>query len=151
VLLQIAIGSAMLILTVIIHSAFTIIAVSAFGGGRLERLRRRMTRTAAIAALVLLMFVATLIHASAWAATYVVVDAIQSFEEALYFSMVTFTTLGYGDITLAESWRLLTAFEAANGCIIFGWTTAIVVAVINAFINQRYADPTCEQIDSADR
>ena len=136
-LLQIAIGSALLLLTVIIHSAFTLIAISAFGDGRLERMNRRWMRTTAVAALVLMMFFATLIHASAWAATYVVVDAIQGFEEALYFSMVTFTTLGYGDITLAESWRLLAAFEAANGSIMFGWTTAIVVAVIHSFFNQR--------------
>ena len=136
-LLQIAIGSALLLLTVTIHSAFTLIAISAFGDGRLERMNRRWMRTAAVAALVLMMFFATLLHASAWAATYVVVDAIQGFEEALYFSMVTFTTLGYGDITLAESWRLLAAFEAANGSIMFGWTTAIVVAVIHSFFNQR--------------
>ena len=136
-LLQIAIGSALLLLTVIIHSAFTLIAISAFGDGRLERMNRRWMRTTAVAALVLMMFFATLIHASAWAATYVVVDAIQGFEEALYFSMVTFTTLGYGDITLTEHWRLLAAFEAANGSIMFGWTTAIVVAVIHSFFNQR--------------
>ena len=136
-LLQIAIGSALLMLTVIIHSAFTLIAVSALGDGRLERMNRRWMRTAAIAALVLMMFFATLLHASAWAATYMVVGAIQDFEEALYFSMVTFSTLGYGDITLTESWRLLAAFEAANGCIMFGWTTALVVAVIHSFFNQR--------------
>jgi len=137
VILQIAIGSALLMLTVIVHSVFTLMAVSAFGGGRLERMTRRWMRTASVAVLVLMMFFATLLHASAWAATYVVVDAIQGFEEALYFSMVTFTTLGYGDITLAESWRLLAAFEAANGCIMFGWTTAIVVAVIHSFFNQK--------------
>ena len=136
-LLQIAIGSALLLLTVIIHSAFTLIVVSAFGDGRLERMNRPWMRTTAVAALVLMLFFATLLHASAWAATYVVVDAIQGFEEALYFSMVTFTTLGYGDITLAESWRLLASFEAANGCIMFGWTTALVVAVIHSFFNQR--------------
>ena len=137
VLLQVAIGSALLILTVIIHSAFTLVAVKAFGGGRLERMNRSWMRTTAVAALVLLMFFATIIHASIWATSYLAVGAIQSFEEALYFSMVTFTTLGYGDITLAESWRLLAAFEAANGCIMFGWTTALVVAVIHSFFNQR--------------
>ena len=136
-LLQIAIGSALLLLTVIIHSAFTLIAISAFGDGRLERMNRRWMRTTAVAALVLMMFFATLLHASTWAAAYLVVDAIQGFEEALYFSMVTFTTLGYGDITLGDHWRLLAAFEAANGCIMFGWTTAIVVAVIHSFFNQR--------------
>jgi hypothetical protein len=45
--------------------------------------------------------------------------------------MVTFTTLGYGDVTLGESWRLLGSFEAANGTIMFGWTTALIVAVVH--------------------
>ena len=53
-------------------------------------------------------------------------------EDALYFSMVTFTTVGYGDVILDERWRLLAAFEAANGIIIFGLTTAVVVAVVQS-------------------
>jgi len=43
----------------------------------------------------------------------------------------TFTTLGYGDLTPNESWRLLASFEAANGIIIFGWTTALIVAFVH--------------------
>jgi hypothetical protein len=45
--------------------------------------------------------------------------------------MVTFTTLGYGDVVLDQQWRLLASFEAANGIIMFGWTTAIVMAVVH--------------------
>ena len=43
---------------------------------------------------------------------------------------VTFTTLGYGDIVLPDRWRLLSSFEAANGIIMFGWTTAVVMYVV---------------------
>ena len=39
--------------------------------------------------------------------------------------------LGYGEIVLDERWRLLASFEAANGIIMFGWTTAVVVAVVH--------------------
>jgi hypothetical protein len=46
--------------------------------------------------------------------------------------MVTFTTLGYGDIVLDERWRLLASFEAATGIIMFGWTTAIVLAAVQS-------------------
>jgi hypothetical protein len=130
-----AIGSALLIFTVLIHCAFTIAAVSMFAGGRI--LHRHRERFTALVTLVLMMFVASLIEASAWAITYVVIDAIPNLEKALYFSMVTFTTLGYGDITLTESWRLLAAFEAANGSIMFGWTTALVVALLHSFFTQR--------------
>ena len=62
--------------------------------------------------------------------TFLLINAIEGFEQALYFSMVTFTTLGYGDVLLEDHWRLLGSFEAANGIIMFGWTTAIVIAVL---------------------
>jgi voltage-gated potassium channel Kch len=55
---------------------------------------------------------------------------VPGFERALYFSIVTYTTLGYGDIVLDENWRLLSSFQAANGIIIFGWTTAVIIVAI---------------------
>ena len=76
------------------------------------------------------MFLASLLEAVIWAISYLVLDAIQTVEEALYFSIVTFTTLGFGDITLSESWRLLASLQAANGIIIFGWSTAITMAAV---------------------
>ena len=55
---------------------------------------------------------------------------LPSFEAALYFSFVTFTTLGYGDITLSEGWRLLSGIQALNGILLVGWTTAYLFAVV---------------------
>ena len=55
---------------------------------------------------------------------------LQTFEGALYFSFVTFTTLGYGDITLGEGWRLLSGIEALNGLLLVGWTTALLFAIV---------------------
>ena len=62
-----------------------------------------------------------------------------SFEETVYFSFVTFTTLGYGDVTLHEEWRILGAFQAANGILMFGWTTALIVAVVQRVFVRRGA------------
>ena len=53
-------------------------------------------------------------------------DAI---EPALYFSTSTFTTVGFGDLVLAEDWRMLAAAESANGFLLIGWSTAFLVAV----------------------
>jgi hypothetical protein len=55
---------------------------------------------------------------------------LPSFEAALYFSFVTFTTLGYGDMTLSEGWRLLSGIQALNGILLVGWTTAYLFAVV---------------------
>lgn len=70
------------------------------------------------------------VEIAVWAGVYLLVGAVEKLEAALYFSLVTFTTLGYGDVLLDERWRLMAAFEAANGIIIFGMTTAVVVAVV---------------------
>ena len=83
-----------------------------------------------VAFIVLIMFLTTLVESSIWAFVYNWVDAIPDFKSSLYFSIVTFTTLGYGDIILNQSWRLLSSLEAALGIIIFGWTTAIVISVV---------------------
>jgi hypothetical protein len=68
-----------------------------------------------------------------WASAYRLLPGndLDSFEKAAYFSMVTFTTLGYGDITLADhQWRLLSGIEALNGILLVGWTTAFLFLVV---------------------
>jgi hypothetical protein len=83
-----------------------------------------------VSALVLLMSLAACLESVLWASLYVMADALPDLGTAFYFSLVTFTTLGYGDITLEPGWRVLGAIEAANGTIMFGWTTALIVAFV---------------------
>ena len=88
------------------------------------------TRVLRLSFIVICMFIVSLIEVAAWAATYLSIDAIVGLEKAVYFSMVTYTTLGYGDVLLDENWRVLASYQAANGIIMFGWTTAIVIYAI---------------------
>jgi voltage-gated potassium channel Kch len=121
----------MIILTTVIQGGFTVAAV--------EMLRRRISRKVAksnlhttlmLSYFVLWLFLATILEVWAWAVLYLMIDVTQSVEEAAYFSTVTFTTLGYGDITLDEQWRLLSSFEGANGLLMFGWSTALIFAAV---------------------
>lgn len=64
-----------------------------------------------------------------YAVLYRFLGESRSFEEALYFSTVTFASLGYGDIVLTSKWRLISAIEAANGVILFAWSTAFLLNV----------------------
>ena len=54
----------------------------------------------------------------------------RTFEEAVYFSFVTFTTVGFGDVVLTPGVRLLSGIEALNGIILVGWSTALLFAVV---------------------
>jgi hypothetical protein len=141
VLQQIAYGSTLLLITTAIHAICTgwVIAVLRTNRAKEWGDRSPTTRVVLISLVVLLMFFAALLEASIWAAVYLKVGAIPDLETALYFSTVTFTTLGYGDLTLDTSWRLLSAFQAANGTIMFGWTTAIVMAAIQRMVVRREA------------
>jgi voltage-gated potassium channel Kch len=95
-----------------------------------SRLHKKLMHLYSVAGVVLLMFLVSIIEVLVWSTTYLWLGALEGLEEATYFSMVTFTTLGYGEIVLDEQWRLLASFEAANGIIMFGWTTAIVLATV---------------------
>lgn len=66
-----------------------------------------------------------------YAFAYVAVGAAADFETALYYSTVTFASLGQGDVVLTREWRLFGAIEAANGVILFAWSTAFLLAVMS--------------------
>ena len=77
------------------------------------------------------------IEAWLWAAVYISVGEFDQLAKALYFSVVTSTTLGYGDVTLSESWQLLATFEAMGGLILFGASTAFMLAVMRKLFEDR--------------
>ena len=65
-----------------------------------------------------------------WAALYRLLGEFARFEEALYFSGVAFTSLGYGDVTLSPDSRLLAPVEAANGLLMVGISTALFASIV---------------------
>ncbi|MGI9483086.1 MAG: ion channel [Hyphomicrobiales bacterium] len=65
-----------------------------------------------------------------WALVLMATGAVEGLEPAVYFSLVSFTTLGFGDIILGKEWRLLSALIGANGFLLFGWSTAYMVEAI---------------------
>lgn len=55
---------------------------------------------------------------------YLGLGAISGLEDALYFSTISYSTVGYSDIHIAHQWRLLGAFESILGMVLIGWSTA---------------------------
>lgn len=129
---NIAIGCGLVVVTVFIHAAAMATALRwlTWALRRGTYARSHVRRAMHVAAVALVMFLAALAESGIWAITYLLVGALSGIEDALYFSTVTYTTLGFGDIVLDDRWRLLSAFEAANGIIMFGWSTALIFAAV---------------------
>ena len=66
-----------------------------------------------------------------WALVYRVTNELPTLETALYFSLVTYTTIGFGDVVLGPGWRVLSGIEGLTGMVLVGWSTAFVFAVVN--------------------
>ena len=142
-LLNIVLAAFLLMVTLVIHLLGMIFVMHLLRneGGVLRKWLRQV-RGYVIGEIVLVMFIASILEVLLWAVAYMALGEIDSLEPAFYFSMVTFTTLGYGDIVLDERWRLLASFEAATGIIMFGWTTAIVLAAVQStYFGKKFGKP----------
>lgn len=64
-----------------------------------------------------------------YAALFRALGEFTTFEQALYFSTTSFSTLGYGDLTLSAPWRVLGAIEGVNGLVLIAWSTAFLMSV----------------------
>ncbi|WP_170439151.1 ion channel [Ruegeria arenilitoris] len=95
--------------------------------------------TAGPIALALAVIVAThTIQVWIWAIVWVMGDVLPDWNSALYFSLVTFTTLGYGDIVLGEGLRVFGAFASVTGLLAFGLSTAFMVALMTRVFQERF-------------
>ena len=65
-----------------------------------------------------------------WSLGYAIVDAAPSGTDLVYFAFVNYTTLGYGDVTPLQRWNLLGPMTAMNGVLLFGWSTAVIFAIL---------------------
>lgn len=65
-----------------------------------------------------------------WATALFIIGIFVQFEASVYFALVAFTTLGFGDLLLPKDWRLLGGICAANGLLMIGLLTAILVETL---------------------
>jgi Ion channel len=86
------------------------------------------------------VFVAHLIEIALWATLFVMCGEFRSFELAYYHSAVNYTTLGYGDLIMSPSWKLLGPLEAADGALMFGVSTAMIFAIAQRLMRAKFSD-----------
>ena len=121
----------MVALTVIIHFAGLLILMWLLRarGHRFRAHESAVGQGAAIVFVVLGLVAIHTVEIWSYAVIYYALEALPDFEQALYFSTTSFTTIGYGDVVLDRKWRLFGAIEGANGLLLFGWSTAFLFSV----------------------
>lgn len=131
--MQLVIASLMVAVSVIMHLVGLGLLVALMRGHhrRFGHHPKRLPQLIAILGAAFGLFALHTLEIWAYAVLYLQLGALPDFDDALYFSTTTYTTLGYGDIVLPRTWRLVGAIESANGIILLGWSTAFFVSVIN--------------------
>ncbi|WDF72980.1 potassium channel family protein [Novosphingobium sp. KACC 22771] len=127
--LQFAVSSVMVVLCVIVHGfglfGLTRALRSEANAERLRHIRPLSPRGAAFTLSIVMAIIALHgVEIWAFALVYFAVGAVQGLEPSLYFSTISYSTVGYSDIHITSQWRLIGAFESILGMLLLGWSTS---------------------------
>lgn len=128
--LQFVISTLLVLLCAVTHG-LTLFSLNRVmrGEAALERIRhiRPLSPRSAVFTLSIVLTMFALHGQKIWilAFTYWGLGAVQDLESALYFSTISYSTVGYNDIHILAEWRLLGAFESILGIFLLGWSTAL--------------------------
>lgn len=133
ILTQLAISAALVLLMTLIHG-IGLIAIARFLDLKKNRLEKRSLDYGSLllmGAVGMSVFALHTLEIWVFAGFYLLVGAISSFEEALYYSASAYATLGRPADYFPVDWRLIGALEALVGFVLIGWSTAFVVNTMN--------------------
>jgi len=132
---QLLVGAGMIALCVIIHGVGLFTLQRMMRSERAEERIRKMEPLSIHGTLFTLMvvFAIVLVHfVEIWlfAFLYDYLGAQPTFQDALFFSTISYSTVGYNEASIAHDWRLLGALESILGVILLGWSTAFFVRLL---------------------
>lgn len=136
VIMQIFSGSILLLLCLSIHISILLAAIAL-----LRHIRVRYTNLAPMRKWVLVFGIAlcavigtNTIEVWVFAIAILALGALPTIADAIYFALTTYTTLGYGDLVLANGYRIFGAFGSVSGLLAFGLSTAFLVNLFSRVV-----------------
>ncbi len=134
VLTELAFAFGIMGLCVVIHSA-TLVNFSAWLITKRPEIGQRHAMLRYSVVLILSFFVLIVLHLAEtgiWGGFYYWRGLFPDFETSLYFSLGSYTTIGYGDVVLPQRWRMLGGIEGLSGVLLCGLSAAFVFALVNS-------------------
>jgi hypothetical protein len=104
--------------------------------------RQSLRLVGVMIATVSVLMAAHIAEVAVWALAYRIVGAAPPGTDFIYFAFVNYTTLGYGDVTPVERWHLLGPMTAMNGVLLFGWSTAVIFAILRSTLMTNQTEGT---------
>jgi hypothetical protein len=95
----------------------------------MNQTRPHVFETIIFSAVLTILFFGIFLQAFVWACVFILTGEITDLQKAIYFSLVNFTSLGYGDIVLSEERAILGPMEASNGILMLGLSTSFLYSV----------------------
>ncbi len=131
-LIQLLLGAFIITLTIVVQVIFlgTLAAFFSQVKHLLSTGRRALNNILVMVVSVLWLVLGITINTWIWAITLLLVGEFHDLESSLYYSIASFTTLGYGDLLLSQDWRIFGSLSAVNGLIVFGLNTAFLVELM---------------------
>ncbi len=130
-LIQLVFASLMVVVTVLVHLTGLALIIRLIRSERPVFRRLHFRPVTVLLGASISVFVVHTIEIWLYAVLYMALGALSHFEEALYFSTVSYTSIGYGDILMPHRWRILGAIEGVTGIIMLGWSTAFLVSLLS--------------------
>lgn len=135
---QLLIATGMILATVLIHAAGLLLLRRTISRELADlqdgSLARPSLRGIAVTLTVVLgVFVLHGIEIWLYAGLYFLLGALPDLHTAVYFSTITYGTVGYDDEGIERSWELIAAIEGINGIVLLGWSTAFFVSLWSRF------------------
>ncbi len=136
VAMQIILGSFLLFICIAIHIYAMLNAITylRYLRHRLQDMRRIRLWATVLGIALLAIVGANTIEVWLFAISLLTLGGLQDFGDAIYFALVTYTTLGYGDVVLAKGYRIYGAFGAVTGLLAFGFSTAFLLSLFNRLV-----------------
>ena len=148
-LLPVLIAGGLVVATVVIHAVGFDVLLRAIVRSRALDTTGFAPVTRWVIGLTCWLVVIHLAEISVWGIFYVSQGCLPDAESALYFSGVTYTTVGYGDLVLPTPWRMLAPLEALTGMLMGGLSTGIFFAFVQRWISNWMRSQTASETRSA--